>query len=533
MIEKPTKPWLIFFLLGAVVAGGAFALQLTRPTDGLKSLAWFLLLGAAAIFCDAKLRKGGFALCWSIFCAVFVIDMALQGVVRQFFGSTPQPDVLAQALANTNTSEAQNFLIEQKQSIARSFGFVLLSFLAIRAFNQKYLPHFRGSFKQLSALIVGLVAVIIVVVHFNPTMLRQQPFLRWVVFSMRNIEAQKELARASEMRRAIELTQPTWGLASDPNTEKTVVVVMGESSNRNNWSQYGYARPTTVPLEEKLKSLPGHTVWFAQAKSSEAFTMSSLEQALTPADKQHLDLWKSAPDVFMLAKASGYRIAWLSNQPSNEGWLSLLGKTADYSKFINNGNWRDSSTTDMDLLPELQRQLSAAPPTKELIVIHELGQHFHYAQRCPKGIAPYQNIDDDAVMQLMKAEGRSDAVRQTRNEYDNAVYCGAVFLSEVLTQLQEQRKGRDTTLVYFSDHGQEVGHTQNFAGHSTESEQGYTIPLFVWHNGAGDGKQSVYDKPYSLAHFDHLLQRILGISSVWYDKNLDPSQAADYPQHKP
>ncbi len=525
------KPWLAFVFLAVVILGFATILGLLRPLDGLKSFVWFILLGTFFIFVDHKTsKKYPHYLCWAVFFVVFIVDLASQGVVRQFFGATPQPNVIAEALANTNPNEAKNFIIEQRYTIIRSVIFASLSFFIIAVFNKKYLKTLRMDMKKINRKVFVFFVVLIIALHFNPTMLRHQPFLRWFVVFMRHAEAQEEMRQMKDIRSAIEFSQSKWNLTSQ-NNEKTVVLVIGESANRNNWGQYGYSRPTTLPLENTLKKLPGETVWFAQAKSSEAFTLSSLQQALTSATKANPDAWKSSPDIIMLAKAAGYHITWLSNQPGNDGWVSSLGRSADVYKFINHGNWRDSSATDMDLLPELKKQLLATPPKKELIILHLLGQHFHYALRCPEGIAPYTNIDDDSVMLEMQATGKLPWVRQARNDYDNATYCGAVFLSDVLTQIHEQRKQRETTLIYFSDHGQEVGHTQNFAAHSSESEQGYTIPLFIWNNkNAKSSAQSFYNTPFSLENLDHLLQDILGIHSIWYDKNLDPLQSPAYPQ---
>jgi len=526
-------PWLIFLMLALAILGCAALLGLLRPLDGLKSWAWFILLGTFFILVDEKTSKQYHRLCWTLFFVVFVVDLAAQGIVRQFFGVTPQPNIIAEALANTNPNEAKNFILEQWYAITRSVIFATISFLIIAQFNKKYLKSFRLAIKKTNPLALILFSIFIIAVHFNPTMLRQQPFLRWFVVYARHAEAQEEIKQIENIRRSITLNQNTWNLTSPDaakDTPKTLVLVIGESANRNNWGQYGYSRPTTLPLENTLKNLPGATVWFAQAQSSAAFTLSSLQQAFTPANKAHPEAWKSSPDIIMLAKAAGYHITWLSNQPSSEGWISSLGKSADVYKFINKGNWRDSSATDMDLLPELKKQLSAPPPKKELIVLHLLGQHFHYALRCPEGIAPYKNMDDDAVMLDMQAAGRLPWVRQARNDYDDATYCGAIFLSEALTHIQAQRNQRETTFIYFSDHGQEVGHTQNFAGHSSASEQGYTIPLFIWRNQAQNGVPSFYNAPFSLENLDHLLHNLLGINSTWYDKNLDPLHSPDYPK---
>lgn len=533
-VGNAARAWLIFVLLAAAVVAISTLLQLNRPSDGLKSFAWFVLFGGAAILLDHKFFLNKRRIAWSVFCVVFIVDLAVQGVVRQFFGATPSPAIVAQAIQNTNPNEAKNFILEQLSAISWSLVFLVLSFALVYVFNKKYLQSVSEVLSRIKPRVLMLLGAAVVALHFNPTMLRQQPFLRWGVVLVRNIEAQKEVAQAKAMRSAIEQTAANWNVVSE-ESDKTVVLVIGESSNRNNWGHYGYPRATTLPLENTLKNLSGETIWFTQAKSSAAFTLPSLEKAFTPANIDHPDDWKKYPDVFMLAKQAGYNITWLSNQPGTEGWISTLGNSADEHAFINNGNWRDSSSTDMELLPKLKSHLDKPAPKKELIVLHVLGQHFHYQLRCPVGVAPYSGIDDDEVMSAMKAAGRSSGIRGTRNDYDNSVYCGAMFLSEVLNQVNEMRPQRNISLVYFSDHGQEVGHTEDFAGHSESSEQGYTIPLFVWQNQpAGHmGREAFYKEPFSLDNFEQLLQHTLGIRSEWYDKNLDPTQSTSYPKITP
>ena len=36
--------------------------------------------------------------------------------------------------------------------------------------------------------------------------------------------------------------------------------------------------------------------------------------------------------------------------------------------------------------------------------------------------------------------------------------------------------------MYLSDHGQEVGHSKDFAGHSPGTAAGYRIPVLIWRN---------------------------------------------------
>lgn len=50
--------------------------------------------------------------------------------------------------------------------------------------------------------------------------------------------------------------------------------------------------------------------------------------------------------------------------------------------------------------------------------------------------------------------------------------------------------------MYLSDHGQEVGHVSNRAGHSPMTESGYRIPALVWRNRQQDIKIGLDERPF-------------------------------------
>jgi heptose-I-phosphate ethanolaminephosphotransferase len=138
---------------------------------------------------------------------------------------------------------------------------------------------------------------------------------------------------------------------------------------------------------------------------------------------------------------------------------------------------------------------------------------------------PFSHVKDDVLMKKMQAQGRNASTRQTRNEYDNAVFCGSMFQSKVLEAIQAKRGDRALEYVYFSDHGQEVGHTQNYAGHSDSSEFGFTVPVFTWSTAPNESKitQNIkIDIPYSTQNMEHFIQGSLGITSKFYNAQLDP-----------
>ena len=136
-------------------------------------------------------------------------------------------------------------------------------------------------------------------------------------------------------------------------------------------------------------------------------------------------------------------------------------------------------------------------------------------------------------MQQMKAAGRSAAIRQARNDYDDAVQCGATVLGQVLALLNAQRPGRAVDLLYLSDHGQEVGHQRDFAGHSQQDASGYTVPMLWWSRTAEGGAPAeplpagLARRPFRLDHADQALQQLLRIDSRFSDPAQNPL-SADY-----
>lgn len=516
------RPWVWFVLAGLFLGLSAWGLGLSRAQDAAKTTVWWFILGGGLLTLGQQHSEWTAARLWVILCLVFGLDVAVQGVLRGFFGALPQPSVIAEALANTTPSESWGFVLEQRQSIAWSTGYWAIwwaaGLLGSRAWRQAVMPPLGRKRLGLMVLLLSLASLL----HANPSMLGHEPFLRWGVVYMRHQQARNDMQALTAAREALWAQRESWQVRLNEPSPKTVIVFIGESGNRMNWGLYGYARDTTAPLAQAFKALGGQTLLFTQVRSTQAFTLPSLRLALTPASEQNPQLWREAPDFVLMARAAGYHVRWLSNQPGQDGWLASLARGANEHVFINSGNWRDSSTEDDDLVPVLRQKLQTPAPTHELIVVHLLGQHFHYALRCGKEAGPFGRTTDDAVMQAMQAQGRSARIRQSRNDYDDATFCGARSVARMLQEVAQARADRAVHAMYFSDHGQEVGHHRDFAGHSEQDESGYTVPLWVWRNALSRPLSDRHlDAPIPLDTLDHALQQLLGIHSRWYMPQLD------------
>jgi heptose-I-phosphate ethanolaminephosphotransferase len=523
--------WWRFAALGALLHGAAGLAGFMPAKDLAKMGLWWAVAGSALWLACGRIGPRAQRLAGLALALLFALDIGTQGVVRGYFGTDPQPGVIAESLANTTAGEAAGFLHEQVGAIARGLGLSMVALAAAwvllrrgpagPAMAPDVPPPRRGG----TWLLAGLLALA-ALLHFNPALLRQQPLLRWGVVYARHLQAEREIRGLDAARAQVAAGRASWQLRLLDAAPRTVVLVIGESDNRLNWGAFGYARGTTAALTQALAALPGRAVLFSQGWSAEAFTLPSLRLALTPATLATAADWQRLPDITQLAQAAGYQVGWLSNQPAHEGWFAAMAKTAQRSRFVNAGNWRDSNATDHDLLPPLRDWLAAPAPPHEFIVLHLLGQHFHFRQRCPAGQQRWRDVHDDAVARQLQAAGRSASIRQARNDYDDAVACGASVLGQVLGLLHRQRPGRAVDLLYFSDHGQEVGHQRDFAGHSQQDLSGYAIPMLWWSRTA-DGAAppeppaGLAERPFRLDQIDQSLQQLLRIETRWYQATQD------------
>jgi heptose-I-phosphate ethanolaminephosphotransferase len=509
--------WILFALTGAAMGASLWAFGFARGTDAAKTTLWWFTLGTSLLALSRAYSSRLAGGVWLAITVCFAIDGATQGVIRGFFGVAPQPSVIAEALANTNSAESLGFILEQRLPLLKGLAFALALIALGFKGRPLWLSHVHTPYRRPAQWGFGALIAFTILIHFNGTMLATQPLLRWIVVFHRHAQAQAEIAGFESEREKLWAQHAQWQVRLLDPQPRTVVMFIGESANRSNWQLFGYPRNTTGPLQEAFERLPGHITLYANARSPQAFTLPSLKLALTPANSQQPELWNQTPDITFLAKEAGYHVTWLSNQPSNEGWFSAIARNADEKIFINNGNWRDSSAVDSDLAAPLSKRLAKARPDHELIVIHLLGQHFHYAQRCPASVAPFKGVDNDSVMQAMKAAGRSASTRESRNEYDNAVYCGSQAVAALLDTLYQARSQRAISAFYFSDHGQEVGHNRDFSGHSEEDESGHTIPAWTWVYQPGQKTRPIQvdGQAYSLDKADQTMQQLLHIRSRW------------------
>ncbi|VVP83810.1 Phosphoethanolamine transferase EptC [Pseudomonas fluorescens] len=291
---------------------------------------------------------------------------------------------------------------------------------------------------------------------------------------------------------------------------KTLVLVIGESTNRQRMSLYGYQRNTTPELD-KLKD---QLAVFDNVVTPRPYTIEALQQVLTFADEENPDLYLLTPSLVSMMKQAGYKTFWITNQQTmtkRNTMLTTFSEQADEQVYLNNNRNQNAAQYDGDVIEPFNKALADAAPRK-LIVVHLLGTHMSYQYRYPPTFDKFQ--DRNGV-----PPGVRDDQVPTYNSYDNAVLYNDFVVSSLIKDYA--KSDPNGFLLYLSDHGEDVfdsvGHKTLGRNENKPTAPMYTIPFMAWAspkwkanhdwNFAGD-----LDRPYSSSHLIHTWADLAGLS---------------------
>ena len=287
---------------------------------------------------------------------------------------------------------------------------------------------------------------------------------------------------------------------------ETHIIIIGESTSAYHLQLYGYHRKTTPELQ-KMKS---DLLILENVRSTHVHTIASLKDILLLKNKE-----TSSPDISLiqLFNTAGYHTYWLSNQKflgKNEGLISAIADGANKKIYISPFG---EHKYDETLLPELDK-LMAENQHRKIIFIHMMGTHLSYQERYPakfdffreENISPYGEHADSYI-----------------NSYDNAVLYNDYLIDEIIRR--SKALNSMSSVVYFSDHGDEVYDFRDFHGHSESMLSKYmnTVPFMVYGNDKLKSRNLRLTgmvnpgKPLSLQNVAYTLQDLYGIKSDYFD----------------
>ncbi len=306
---------------------------------------------------------------------------------------------------------------------------------------------------------------------------------------------------------------------SSGDAPRTLVLVIGESTQRGRMSLYGYPRETTPELDTLHKSDKNLTV-FNDVVTSRPYTIEILQQALTFANEKNPDLYLTKPSLMNMMKQAGYKTFWITNQQTmteRNTMLTVFSKQTDKQFYMNQQRTQSAREYDTNVLDPF-KEVMADPAPKKLIIVHLLGTHIKYEYRYPEKWGKFDGKTDNLPA------GLSQEQQDEYNAYDNA----NLYNDHVVASLINEYKATDPNgfLLYFSDHGEEVYDTppHNIQGRNelAPTRHMYTVPFMLWTSEKWqaahprDFSQDV-NRKYSSSELIHTWSDLAGLSYDGYD----------------
>ncbi len=250
---------------------------------------------------------------------------------------------------------------------------------------------------------------------------------------------------------------------------KTFVLVVSESLSKKHMSLYGYARVTTPNLDTNKNIF----------KFNNCVTQSALTIEAVPG--MFFGYLSKKINLITLLNKLNYETSWISNQ---SGWgkgdrtIVLLSQLCKKNIFMDAMADNDKANTslhyDEDVLKEFANELGRPSKRSKFIVLHLMGCHFEYEKRYPlnrnffRSKAPSKvAVDNERTQNII-------------NCYDNSMRYHDSVINQVLKIFSQNGKDQNASLVFLSDHGEELYENRDYAGHGfPPTKVTAEIPYFV------------------------------------------------------
>src|SRR3990167_374096 len=258
--------------------------------------------------------------------------------------------------------------------------------------------------------------------------------------------------------------------------KEVYVLVIGETSRRENWQLNGYLRKTNPRLSQQT-----NIVNFSYFLSVSTETRTAMPMMLTrkPAERVYSFNFNEK-SVISAFKEAGFKTYWLSTQQRFGAFdtsTSVYAKEADQLMFLNNADYKHAGELDSILVPALAR-ITQRNEQKQFIVLHTLGSHYNYVHRYPEQFNQFQpSLNKRESYSLQNSKFKKELL----NSYDNSILFTDFVLNNIIETLKKQNI--QAFILYSSDHGEDLfdeGCQQS--GHGLNTAHNLEIASFVWYS---------------------------------------------------
>lgn len=263
------------------------------------------------------------------------------------------------------------------------------------------------------------------------------------------------------------------------------VLILGETSRRENWQLNGYKRNTNPKLSKQE-----NLVNFTNIISVSNATRASLPIMLTRKPDKNVNKYDFPEKSIISAfKEVGFKTYWLSTQQKFGAFdtsTSVYAKEADEIHFLNKTGYTQAGEHDDVLIP-LFNKIIRDKEQKQFIIIHTLGSHYDYEHRYPIEFKKYTpSLSSLKNYSLQEYRNKFELL----NSYDNSILFTDYVINEFI-QILKQQEHALSFLIYSSDHGEDLFDKRcMMSGHGLETARNFEIASFAWYSDSFESKFS-------------------------------------------
>lgn len=338
-----------------------------------------------------------------------------------------------------------------------------------------------------------------------------------------------------EIERAVESTRRVMAERTicEESDSLNIVLVVGETYIKWHASVYGYANNTTPHMQEEYEK--GNLFLFQDVVSPYNFTSKTLRNVFSTNCNSLGESWADYPYFPTIFRHAGYEVYFWDNQynpVSREGFdftLNAYLHNQIISSMTYTATNRHTCEVDGELVDDFIDNNVSSIGRLNLSVFHLMGQHVAYYNRFPHGGA-FDYFSGDSIR-------RTDSYltsekRQLIADYDNATRYNDFVVYSIIQHFRQ----KNSVVIYFSDHGEEVYDYQDFRGRNWKVPITYhllhyqfEVPFMIWCSDTFMNKNPkvveqivrAVNRPFMLDNVCHLLFHLGRVQTQYYHPERD------------
>ena len=279
-----------------------------------------------------------------------------------------------------------------------------------------------------------------------------------------------------------------------------VVYVIGESYIKSHSQLYGYYLPTTPNLCYEQKK--GNLFVFDDVVSPFNQTTSTMKNTFNCNSLSEKEKWSNKPFFPAIFRKAGYNVYfWDVQRRTDVAEQALCQFSMDsylYNKYFTEKVYTQLGNKNFKLDGEAVSDFknnAKLSHNYNLIIFHFMGQHVLCTNRYPSN----KIFNKFSASSIRNDESYMDASKKQQiAEYDNATY----YNDYVMKHIFDMFRNKNTVILYFSDHGEEVYDYRDSRGRvdfdSKMVRQGlkyqFEVPFMIW---CSDTYQNTKSSAYS------------------------------------